>query len=395
MRFGILITTLLATCVAASQALAGPETEALGGDLYIGGSGTARSIEADRDVFAGGASLRLDGTVAQDLHATGFDLEIETRTEGDLYAAGGAITIRAETGGDLSAVGFSVRTAPTATTGGNARLAGGTMTIEGPVSGALVASGAEIILDAPIEGDVWLAARTITFGEAARIGGRLTYSAPDEIDIPDTVLPADRITYSRLEGLRVLETARDAWRDHGYPMVPAFLSVFAGFVVMIAFLIGLAAVCLSAFPRQVDRLRQLADGRPALTLLAGIAGLSMLFGLAPVGALTVVGIPLVPVVMLAIVVVGTLGYALGVHILAMRLGPLFRVDPEEGLWHKLGLFAATLLIACLLNLVPVIGWLINYALVLLGAGALTRALFGGPLGGAGATTVLGGARRGA
>lgn len=381
MTFRAAIFALL-TAVA-SPAGAGPEIQALGGDLFIGGSGTARSLEAERDVFAGGASLVIDGRVAEDLHVSGFDVDVDAQTAGDLYAAGGAVTIRAATGGDLSAAGFSLRTTPAAETGGNARLAGGTLTIEGPVRGALAATGAEIIFDAPVAGDVWLTAHNLTLGDAAKIGGKLIYSTPSEIIIPPGVIDADRITYRPLDRMQMFEEARDAWGSREYPALPGFMSFFAGFILMLAFFLGLAAICLTFLPRQVAHLKRSADDRPGTTLLTGLIGLSILFGLVPVSALTVIGLPMVPIVILTIIAIWVLGYVLGAYVVTMRLTGAFGPGDAPGRIGELGLLAVTLTVAAVLNFIPVLGWVLNFGLVLFGTGAIASVIFERMIGSAG------------
>ncbi|MDI3338067.1 hypothetical protein QKW60_16790 [Defluviimonas aestuarii] len=359
----------------ASPAGAGPEIDSHGGDLFIGGSGTARSLDAARDVFAGGASLTIDGEVAEDLHVSGFDVDVDARTHGDLYAAGGAVKIRAATGGDLSAAGFSLRTTPDAETGGNARMAGGTLTIEGPVRGALIATGGEIIMDAPVTGDVRLTGHTISFGDAAKIGGTLIYSAPSEIIIPPDVIDADRVTYRPLERMKMFDEAREAWKGREYPTLSGFMSLFAGFLLMLAFFVGLGAICLAFLPRQVAHLKLIADDRPGTTLLTGVVGLAILFGMVPVSAMTVIGLPLVPIVILTIIALWVLGYVLGTYAVAMRLAGAFGPGDAPERIGELGLLALTLTVAAVLNFIPVLGWVLNFGLVLFGIGAMASAVF--------------------
>ena len=91
---------------------------------------------------------RRGGATSGDLHVAGFDVSVSAETTQDLYAAGATVVVRGSVGEDLTAVGFSVRTESTSETRGNARLVGNTLTIEGPVSGALTATGTDVILNA-------------------------------------------------------------------------------------------------------------------------------------------------------------------------------------------------------------------------------------------------------
>jgi hypothetical protein len=85
--------------------------------------------------------------------------------------------------------------------------------------------------------------------------------------------------------------------------------------------------------------------------------------------MTILGLPLLPVILLAIVVIWMLGYAFGVYILSLRVwSGLGGVDPATPV--RLAVFAAGLLAAALLNVIPFAGWVVNFTLVLFGLGAL-------------------------
>lgn len=364
----------LALALAAPPAAADTVSTRQGGDLYIAGSGSVPDLDAGRDLFAFGPSLSLRGGVAGDAHVAGFDIELEGSVAGDIYAFGATLSIRSPTEGDLSAAGFSVRTAPGATTAGNARLSGAVLTIEGPVVGSLSAAGGEVTLNAPVEGDAWIVAETLDFGSSARIAGRLRYSAPEPLEIPEAVIAAERVEFSRMERPEILrEVARGAW-DRDYPMMPSFLSMLAAALVTLAFLFVLGAALLAFLPERVERLRAGAAARPGLSLALGVAGLSAAIGLAPVSALSVIGLPLLPFVILAVVLLWTLGYLLGTYAVALRFWQALGGNAGPGLGARLAALAAGLAVMAILNFIPVVGWIANFALVLFGVGALTLAL---------------------
>lgn len=344
----------------------------LGGDIFLGGSGPAGAVAGGRDVFAAGPAVTLEGSVAQDTHAAGFDVEVDADTGGNVYAAGVAVTIRATVGEDLTAAGMSLRTAASAVTQGNARLAGGSLTIGGPVGGALAAAGGEIILNAPIGGDVWLVGESISFGPDAQVAGTLTYSSPHEVTVPESVAPAARVVFRPMERGAFFEEMRESWGAAEYPVLPTFMTLFAGFLVTLAFLVVIGAVCLAFLPERVERLRAEALARPGLSLLAGVLGLSALVGLIPVSAATIIGIPLVPFAVLALILAWTLGYILGAYALALRMWAALGGAAEPGLAGRLAALAAGIAVFALLNFIPFFGWLANFALVLLGLGAMTR-----------------------
>lgn len=94
-----------------------------------------------------------------------------------------------------------------------------------------------------------------------------------------------------------------------------------------------------------------------------------------IGALTVVGLPLVPIVLLAKVVTWALGYILGAYVVAMRAMRGLGAAENPPVWMRLLALVIGVTLVALLNVIPVLGWMVNFALVLLGVGGMTTALF--------------------
>lgn len=369
------LALLLIACLAmAGFARAEVTSRMMGGDLYLSGTGASGNLSASRDVFAAGPSLSLRGQVAGVTHAAGFDVEVDGASAGSIYAVGATVAIRATTGHDLSAMAFSLRTLPSAVTQGNARLAGGMVTIEGPVSGSLGVSGGEVVLDSVIGGDVWIIAEKVSFGAGARIGGNLIYSAPSEVSIPEGVIPTDRVRFTKLERSEMLRDMRTAMRERDYPVLPAFMTLFTMALVTLAFLVALGAVLLAFFASRVEHLRTIAAARPGFTILMGFLGLATVLGSVPVSAMTLIGIPLVPVAVLFCVVVWTLGYLMGVYVVALRFWQGMGGDPSPGTAVRVAVLAAGLVVMTVLNFIPFLGWFANMVLVLLGTGAVATAI---------------------
>ena len=341
-----------------------------GGDTFIAGGTVTQTVEASGDVFVAGRSATVLGNTDADLHVSGFDVVVGADSAEDTYAAGFTVTIKGEIGDDLSAIGFNVRTEGTARVSGNARLAGATVVIDGPVDGTLTITGRDVVLNAPVLGDARIMAATIEFGPDASIGGRLTYSSDPQIDIPERVIPAARVTY---EDPSVAEFWDAMGNIKEMPIAPSFASMLFGFLVTLLFFVLLAAIALGFFPKRVSWLRKTIGAAPWRTLLQGVIGLSMLFGSILVTGLTIVGLPFVPFALLAIVVIWTLAYALGAYAVAMRLWVGFGNNPDPQIPVRLAVFAAAIIVVTLLNYIPFVGWVANYTLVLLGVGAMTHA----------------------
>lgn len=345
-----------------------------GGDMFVAGSSVVSTLDATRDTFVAGRTTLARGAVKGDLHVAGFDTSVSADVGEDLYAAGATVVVQGTVAKDLSAAGYSVRTESTAQTQGNARLLGNSVVIEGPIAGAALIIAREVVLNAPISGDARILAKTLSFGPDAVVTGTLTYSTKKQVAVPEHVAPSDRVVFEKLSEINALSELADLRRFKEMPILPAFMSVLFGFVISVLFFVLLAALALGFIPGRLERMRIRITEAPGLTLLSGVIGLSILFGMVPITGMTIVGLPFVPITLLAIVVAWTFGYALGAYTVAMRLWHAFGGDPEPGNISRLLCFAGVIIAIALLNFIPFVGWVANYTLVLLGTGAMVRAV---------------------
>lgn len=371
-RFALFLTVAITlTGPALSEAL----PVEIGGDTFVSGSTVTQPISADRDLLAFGASVSLMGDVAEDVHAIGFDVEIDGAVGGDVVAAGGSVSVDGAVAGDVTATAMTLRTGPGAQISGNARLAGATVTIGGPILGALVAAGGKIVLNAPISGDVVLTGAQITFGPNAAIEGTLTYFSDERIEVPERVISADRVQFEPASESEMWRDFRDDWQDWDSPVELTPWTIVGGFLINLGLFIVIGAVLLSLAPGTVRRLRRRADARPGMVILTGTIGLAILFGSIPVSVLSIVGLLLVPILALLIIAIWILGYILGAYVLAMRVMRGLGGAESPSIIMRLIALAVGVTVVALLNFIPFIGWMANFALVLLGIGAITTALF--------------------
>lgn len=369
---------VIATFGLSAAVLADTVSARNGDDTFFAGSQISQAVDTVGDTFMAARSVKVNGTTQGDLHVSGLDVSVSTDVAEDLYALGGTVVIRGAIAEDLAAAGFSLRTESSSVTQGNARLLGNSVTVEGPVMGALSVMGRDVILNATIKGDARILAQTLSFGPDAVISGTLTYSLEEKMIVPDRVAAAERVVFQRVSGGRLWEEWQEVGKD--MPALPTFMSLTFGFAISLLFFLVLGALMLGFMPKRLSKMRRSIAEAPGQTLLLGVIGLSMLFGMIPIVALTIIGLPFVPIVLLAIVVVWTLGYALGAYSVAMRLWLGLGGPTEPSNVARLLVLAAAIIFVALLNFIPFVGWVANYTLVLLGIGAMTRAVFQSLLG---------------
>lgn len=352
-----------------------PDAETIenGGDVFIAGSAVSETVDTVGDTFIAARTAVARGASGGDLHVVGFDVSVSADAAEDLYAVGGTVVVRGAVAEDLTAAGFSVRTEATSETRGNVRLVGNSVTVDGPIGGSLTATGTDVILNAEVDGDVRIVAGTISFGPEAVIGGSLTYHSEQQVLVPERVVPAERVTFEEV-------TLVDAWDGideirREMPVLPTFMTLFFGFIVSLLFFVALGALMLGFLPKRLEAMRLSISNAPGQSILLGVIGLSMLFGMVPITAMTIIGLPFVPIALLAIVVAWTFGYALGAYSVAMRVWSGFGGDEAPSNVTRLLVFALAIVIVALLNFIPFVGWVVNFTLVLLGIGAMTTAVF--------------------
>lgn len=306
-----------------------------GGTVVVEAGETVDSLEAF------GGTVVVSGAVTGDVSAVGGDVRVGETGEvrGDLEAAGGSVTIAGTVDGDVDAAAGSL-----------------TITDDGTVGGTLMAGAGTATIDGTIDGDAQIGADTIQLGDDASIAGDLRYDGTLEGDT-DVV-----------EG----ELEEDpALGVDGAPMIGPLASwVFAAYVLAANLLVG--ALLLALFPRFSDGVAGHVAGEP---LRSGLAGVGVLLGIPVVLimlAISVIGIPLSLFGGLLFALVLWIGFVYGWFAVAAWLLSLV------GLGNRwLALLVGLVTGAVLSQLpIPVIGEVITLLVLLLGLGALARALFG-------------------
>lgn len=287
----------------------------------------------------------------------------------------GTIVVRGTVTGDVSGAAGTIRIAETGQVGGNVEAAGGTVTVAGTVDGnvqvgsgsfeltrtgqiggTLDVSAGTVVVDGTVDGDVRAAGDAVTLGPNANVGGEFRYDAEEFTRNPDATVTGEVVEDSSLRG--------DTGTGFGLGAIPSWIGSAYAFAVNLL----LGAVLLLVFPRFSETVAGRSRERP---LFSGGVGLVLLIGV-PVAivavAITVVGIPLAFVglgaYLVGLWVASVYGqYAAGAWLLD-ALG-------TENRWLAL---LAGLVGFALLGAVPLVGWLFEALVLLLGLGALGHGL---------------------
>ena len=395
--------------------------EVVEGNLYIFGDTVRIEGEVEGDVISAGRRVEVadSGRIGGDLMAAGQEIIVQGQVTGDVRSAGYVIEAREGTaiGGELVAAGFSIALRENAGIGGDAMVAGAQGIFEGRLEGDLYFAGAALDIQGTVAGDVsaevgdpadgdleaqtfWtrfvpdapevpeLSPMGLTLGDAATVGGDLSYSSTSEAKIPDGRVGGEVAFDLDQRPVAAAETDRGA-SESSSPVadwLQGALRRYLSLLIVGAVLIWLMPRALE-FGRASLQENALPDaGLGLLAMIVAAAGLVVLFAgtllaLIFLGAITLgdlVG-PVLAGSGLSFVLL-TFGLSLlgwvGRVVVALWLGRMLldRMSRAESssVWTTLLVGIVPLAI---LHGVPVAGSLVTFLATILGLGAMLRYLW--------------------
>ena len=365
---------LLALCLLACVAQAAPVLDV--GDVYAAGGDVRTGGPIRGDFGAAGGKVALDEPVAGKAWLVGGAVEARAPVRDSLHVAAGDVIVDDVVGGKLLVAGGQVLVGPDAVIGGSARLFGGRVTVGGRIGGDLHVSGRRVIINGDVRGDVSVRADTVELGPDARIGGMLRYSARDEL----------RKDEGAVVGSIVRQRGRSAREDdvvisRTFDMPGPW---HIGGLVSVLSLLACGAAFLFLVPRYGAQAADRLAGGPLGALTLGVVVALAIPIVAVLLCITVLGIPLGVLLLLAYPVLLLAGFLVAVLAVGRRLATALRMPQPAGFGPAFGWFVLALAIVVLVSLLPAIGGLAMVLLVLGGTGAAVMELQRRRKGGGGA-----------
>ncbi|MAM62581.1 hypothetical protein [Maritimibacter sp. UBA3975] len=362
---------LLIILMVAATPLAAQDTSRMtfGGDVYAAGRTASVGEAVEGDLFAAGNRVEVEGEVTGSAHLAGRLVSVDEAIGGNLYAAGMDVEVNAPVAGGVTAMGNSVTLSDTIE--GNIRAMGGDVMLGGTVAGSAILGGESIEVNGEIAGDLSIAGANVDWGEAASVAGTVIFYAEDEedVNVPERVAPADRVEFRSVEGW---EEDIEAATEQATPGFWAKLTGLFGGVILTTLVATLVAALAPGF---TATLRERALASPLRSLWMGALGLAVAAGSTVVLAMTGIGIFLAPLSIAFAVALGFAGYVTGAYLLGVWAVNLAGQGlPDSTLDRAIAAFVGAALLA-LVMLIPFIGWLAVFAVLLIGIGGLVIRVF--------------------
>jgi cytoskeletal protein CcmA (bactofilin family) len=314
--------------------------------------------------------------VEENAYLAGSVVSVTGAVDGDLFAAGSSVSISGNVSGDIMAAGSMVNVAGVKAE--DVRLAGSNVNFGGTVSGELMAAGAQVMIaanakiaknvylagsdlnfDGESAGDVYLRGQKVAIGADAVIKGDLNYYSPTEAVIDPGAQISGKVNFNKTEAIGAHD--RNAFR----PVVAGiFTAMF--FLKLLAML--LAAYLLWYFRRKdaVEIIQQ-ATSKFWASLLRGFIFLVVVPAAVIVLFFTVIGFPIgifSILIYAALLMLASPFAILFVSSLVMKK----KIDLQ---WYHILLGAVVL---ALVNIVPMIGWLVAFMVYLATLGSMLAVL---------------------
>ena len=324
------------------------QRDAVNDDYYAAGGTVDINAVISGDVVIAGGELFIGHHIKGDVIVAGGSVHILGDIQDDVRAAGGDITIDANINDDLIASGGRINVSAGSTVGGDVWLAGGDVRVAGTVSKDLVIGAGSIRLSGTVHGDVKLEGGEIQILEGAIIDGDLHYRSPSEANIHSAARVTGNVTYEQVE-----------W-DHSHRGAGIFFVI----TMMVA-----SIVLFKLFPDFTISAVGRISADPLKSLGAGFIALVIV----PVVAVLLISIVLGIWVGLSILAFYFVALLLGFLVSCFYVGDwgarrLNKDVTTSG--RRLLSVTIAIIVLGLLKLIPVIGGLLIFALLLLGLGAV-------------------------
>jgi cytoskeletal protein CcmA (bactofilin family) len=243
----------------------------------------------DGDAYVLANTVRVTGVIGGDLITAAQQVIIDDRGEvrGNVRAAGALVQLNGKIARNVTGAAQLLALGTSGRVGGNVVGAGDTVTIDGDVGGRLTGAVQDLTVQGHVSGNVEAAAKALTFGPGARIGGNFTYYADNPLAVPQSVV-GGTVDYRHVDA----QERRTQMRQR-YAPGQVFRSVWN--FLSLAWLAGSAVVgllLLRLLPRFVAEFLGVLERRPLPSLGLGALVLIATLPAAVLIGLTVIGLPL-------------------------------------------------------------------------------------------------------
>lgn len=333
-------------------------------DLYLVGAEVRVMANVDGDVMVIGGKVIIGQEVSGDVIAAGGRVLLRAEVGDDVRLAGGEVSILGEVDGDAIAVGGFILLDKEAWVRGRVWLAGGNIEVLGRINGDLDASGGRVVIGGHIAGDVELAADTIKILPDTVIEGELVYRSPNEAQVDSG---------ARISG-EIKHIPSKSWPkiEMGKVIAVSLIVIFSA--LLSAIVAGIVLYLL--FPGLFESTTRMMHADRLACLGLGF----ILFIALPLFSIfllvSVLGIPLAIIVIIVYLLALMVGAFVGAYYIGDQ-GLRWAYKKQLPIPKSIRIVSIimALILIVIVKMIPLLGPLAAFLLLLMGLGALTKYFF--------------------
>lgn len=318
-------------------------------DLHVFGSDVIVNSSVNGDLLVFGQTVLTTGSVQDDELLLGNTITIQSPAGHDLRVGGNTITVSSSVDNDAYIAGNDVTIANGSVIKGDLYVAANTLKIDGTVMGNVHIAADSATINGKV-GGIGAKVHSLTIGNGAVIGGNLTYSAPQTATINTGAKITGKTSYTR-----VTQT------NNYTPRFSFDIILMLGEIILLGLLTTLWPKLWSKALESFQNSSFIKFGIGLLLIIVAPIILLLLL-------ITLVGMPIAGLGIITWIVLLAFGSLTGKLFIGSWLEKLFT---KKEMYRISWLSAALGVVATgLLNLVPILGPLMNFVITVIGVGAI-------------------------
>lgn len=324
-------------------------------NLYTAGQNPTVDADVTGDLVIAGNTVTMNGSVSGGVLAAGSILTLNGNVSQSVRVAGGTVTINGAVGGDLVVFGGDVLLGSQAIVSGDVLVFAGTLNLQGDVQGSVKSSFVgDVIVSGGVAGNLELKnASTIKIESSAIIGGALKYSSQDEATVA-TDAKVGAVEYTKTSTNNNEQSLGNRLGN----------SLFTALIMLVTLL-----VFIRLFPNFSKDIVNSSVTNPWMKLGVGLVGMIITPIILLILAFTVFGWGVMGFLGLAYAGVLALTSVMVSLLAGSFVWKYIRKTPELVVNWQAAIIGIVLVGA--VKLIPIVGWLLSFALAALSFGALT------------------------
>ena len=315
----------------------------------------------DHTVYKAGQDVNITGTVNGDIYCAGQDIVIDANVTGDVLCAGQTVTVNGTVDGNIRVAGQTITLGAKVTR--NVSLAGQDITLQNNASIGRDASivGQTVTVEGPIERDVDVAANTVTFNNligrnvSATVGNKLILGSSSNVE--GNVSYTSPRLWQKSSGAQVLGLIsyhkQTTHRHTGWFVVAK--------VILEVIVLVLAIALVALFPQFFRKGNQIARKHYGFVLLTGFIAVFLMPILIFALFATLIGSLLGGLLLLLWISTILVSVPMSMYVLGSQIVPKF---------HPVLIALIGGVILGIIELIPIVGWIVTVLAVLFGVGTL-------------------------